>query len=496
MTISPSHVGAPLTGLDRRLLLKLLGAGVGAAALAGTSSARDAGVQRLGDLRPPGNPLREQLASYVATAKFEHLPPAVIEKAKEQIVFFMGRAFTNALDPRARRSIEVARQIASGSAQAGLIGDHLRLPTADSALVNAVLFSEPLPLTTLMNEPIHPGVVTLPAALAVGEINRVSGRELALALAIGYEVFGKLGRATSMLGPARNLVARCAATATAGRLFRLDREWMIEAFSYAGEPCLEAEQHVLADIHPGLISRHGIFAASLVKAGALESPRSTEQERSICLHAVPLPDRLEELGYWEILTTLQRPYRSIGHESPAVELLMALMRTHRLSREHVSSIHVVLPSSGSRAQDMQVASRGPFTPARRACASVPYSLARVLADGGIDAARFADDGLANDATVARLMQRIEIAFESGREMRWVRMTVRTRDGRTLERESDFHTYELPPDRWQHWLRSGGKRLLPASQLRELVQMIRDLENVDDISKLLALAAPAHAGTRA
>ncbi|HEX7115528.1 MAG TPA: MmgE/PrpD family protein [Steroidobacter sp.] len=490
MTISPSSVDVPLTGLDRRSLLKLLGAGVGAAAFTGTTSARDADIRSLGNLGSSGHPLRERLASYVAAARFEHLPPAVIEKAKEQIVFFLGRAFTNVLDPRVRQSIELARQIASRSAQAGLIGDHLRLPTADAALVNAVLFSEPLPLTVLMNEPMHPGVVTLPAALAAGELNRVSGRELVLALAIGYEVFGKLGRATSMTRPARSLVASWAATAVAGRLFQLDRECMIAAFSYAGEPGLESERHVL-DTHPGLISRHGIVAASLARARVVESPPSAGREQSI-----DLPAPIEELGYWEILTTLQRPYRSVGHESPAVEVLMDLMQTHRLSREHVSSIHVVLPSSGSRAQDMQVASRGPFAPACRACASVPYGLARVLADGGIDAVRFANDGLAGDTAMARLMQRIEVAFESGRKTRWVRMTVRTRDGRTLESESDFHTYELPPDRWQHWLRSGGKRLLPASQLRELAQMIRDLEHVDDISKLLALAAPAHAGARA
>jgi 2-methylcitrate dehydratase PrpD len=177
-------------------------------------------------------------------------------------------------------------------------------------------------------------------------------------------------------------------------------------------------------------------------------------------------------------------------------LLADLIETHRLSERSVSTIEVVLPSSGSRAGDMELVARGPFKPACLACSSVPYGLARVLADGRIDASRFADDELANDPLVSQLMQAIEVSFEGGHGSRWARVTVHTRDGRKLERERDFFICDLPPDMWHDWLSTGGRRLFPAGQLLQLTRIIHNLETVEDVSQLLAAATVTQAGARA
>ncbi len=42
------------------------------------------------------------------------------------------------------------------------------------------------------------GEVALPTALAIGELQRVSGRDLILAFVLGYEVLGKLGSAAQL----------------------------------------------------------------------------------------------------------------------------------------------------------------------------------------------------------------------------------------------------------------------------------------------------------
>lgn len=200
MTFTQARAGMRMTDLDRRTVLKLLGVGAGAAAFSGGAMAQvRTPSQSSAAATPGGTSLRQQIAAYVAAARFEDLPPAVVEKAKEQIVFFFGRAFASASTARARHALEFARQLGRPidrvGADASIIGDGLRLAPADAALVNASLFSESLPLRALLNDAIHPGVVTLPAALAIGEIRRVGGRELLLALVLGYEVLGKLSQA-------------------------------------------------------------------------------------------------------------------------------------------------------------------------------------------------------------------------------------------------------------------------------------------------------------
>lgn len=489
MTFTQAAAGMRMTVFDRRTVLKLLGVGPGAAAFGGAAMPQVVAPRPSGTAATPGAAgLRRQIAVYVAAARFEDLPPAAVEKAKEQIVFFFGRAFASASTARAQHALDFARQIGrpiNPGADASIIGDRLRLAPADAALVNATLFSESLPLRALLNDPIHPGVVTLPAALAIGEIMHVSGRELLLALVLGYEILGKLGQAAPATCRSTSIVAGYAATAAAGRLFALDSDRMFDALGHASAPRIDAEPRAGVDLYPGVIARNGMLAAHLAQAGA---PAST--------HDAELPDAIDELGYWEILTTLQRAHRTTGHDSAAVELLADLMETHRLDARTISAIEVFLPASRSRSRDMELAARGPFTSARLACSSVPYSLARVLADGRIDTARFADDQLANDPVAARSIQTIEVSFESDRAERWARITVHTRDGRKLDRERDFFTCDLPPDTWHDWLRTSGKQQFPAGQLLELTRVIRNLDTVEDVSQLLTAATPSHTAIEA
>jgi 2-methylcitrate dehydratase PrpD len=273
----------------------------------------------------------------------------------------------------------------------------------------------------------------------------------------------------------------------------LDRERMATALEYVTGSCMDAGR---GEVYPALISRNGLLAAHFAQADVLVDVRdaSDAEPSTRCQPftdvATDLPDSIDELGYWEILTTLPKPYRSTGHDTAAAELLADLIESHRLTEHCVSAIQVALPASGSRLLDMKLAAQGPFKLACRSCWSVPYSLARVLADGRIDTARFADDHIVSDRAVVRLMQAIDVTFESGRGARWARVTVHTRDGRRLQRESDFFTYELPPHMWHDWLRAAGNRLLPATQLRELTRLIRDLETVGDVSLLLAAARPS------
>lgn len=485
-----------MTDVDRRTLLKFIGAGTGTVALGAPLLSRASAARGvISSSSAAGKTLSEKIADYIVGARFEDLPPAVIQKAKEQIVFFFGRAFEISFMEQGRQMRQAARQTARTSDGATVIGEQLRLAPSDAAFANATLFGGSLSMDdVLAHADIHAGVITLPAALAIGEVRRVSGRELILALVLGYEVLGKLGRAAlGWTAPfprcSTDIFGGFGPITVAGRLLQLDRERMANALGYAANLCTG-----IGDRY-SLISRNGTFVAQLAEAGAGPYSRTTIEDelgpyRSF-FGEVPaeLPKSIDNLGYWEILTAVQKHYRGTGHNTTAIELFADLVEKNQLTVDEVSHVDAVLPAKDSRARELELSCRGPFKPAGRAAASLPYSLALVLLDGKIDAGRFADDGIVNDRTLRSVMQKIDVAFDGGHGTRWTKLTVHTTDGRKFERESDFFTFELPPDRWDDWLRASGQRLLSPEQLGQLEQLISNLEHVDDVSKLLAAATP-------
>jgi 2-methylcitrate dehydratase PrpD len=454
-----------------------------------------------------GKTLSDKIADYIVGAKFEDVPPAAIQKAKEQIVFFFGRAFEISQMEHGREAIALARQAAQDAGGASVIGERLRLSPSDAAFTNSTLFGGSLAMDdVLAHADIHAGVITLPAALAIGEVKRVHGRELLLSLVLGYEVLAKLGKVG--LGwqapfPRRstNIFGGYGPIVVAGRLLELDRERMGHALGYAANLCMGIAEGSMMEHYYSLVSRNGTFAAQLVEAGGISYSRATiEGELGLYrsfFGKVPdeLPKLVDELGYWEILTAVQKRYRGTGHNTTATEMFADMVAKEKLTPDRVKKIHAVLPSKESRARELEITSTGPFKPERRAASSLPYALALVLTDGKIDVARFADDGIVNDRGLASVMRKIEITFEPGHASRWTRLTVLTADGRKLERESDFFTFEFPRDTWDDWLRASGSRILSSDQLLRLEQLIANLENVDDVSKLLAAATPVATAAR-
>jgi len=493
-----------VTAIDRRTLLKLVAAGAGGAVLGESTATEETTPAAAATARTAtttDRSLSEKIADHVVRARFEDLPAEVIQKAKEQIVFFFGRAFEGAFTDDGRQMRRVVAKSAPDGETAAVIGHRLRLSPSDTAFANSTLFGGKDDVLAYAD--IHAGLITLPTALAIGEARRVSGRELILALVLGYEVLGRLGRAS--LGwtapqPRRstNIFGGYGPVTVAGRLLKLDPGRMAHAIGAGAHLCMGIAEGSMMDHYYSLIARNGTFAAQLVEAGAVCYSRTTlEGElglyRSFFGEIPPgLPKLLEQFDYREILSAVQKRYSGTGHNTTPIEMFADEMGKAGLTMQQVAKIHAVLPAKGSPVREAELSSRGPYDPPQRAHSSLTYCLARVLLDGGIKLPHFDDLSIVNDADVARVMQKIDIAFEPGHGPRWARVAIHTTDGRKLERESDLFTFKFPPDAWGEWLAASGKRLLTRDQLAQLLDLISNLERVDDVSRVLAAATPTRA----
>src|SRR6516165_2078519 len=129
----------------------------------------------------------ERLAALVHSVTFDTLPPEVVSAAKERILDTLGCAY-GALESDVGRA---ARQIAAdcgGAPQATLIGTGEKTSAPLATLVNGSLLRY---LDSndyyFSRDPAHPSG-NLAVALAIGEREHRSGRDLIAALVAAYEV--------------------------------------------------------------------------------------------------------------------------------------------------------------------------------------------------------------------------------------------------------------------------------------------------------------------
>jgi 2-methylcitrate dehydratase PrpD len=504
--------------MQRRTVLKLMTAPA-ATALLGGGMWRSAGaapeVFRQNALATHAGPptVSEQIASFLARVRFEDLPASVIQKAKEQIVFLLGRAFEGSLGEAGGQVHAIAAHLSRPvRGTASVIGQRYRLAPADTAFANCSFMrgdsgNDDLQWPALL----HPGPITLPVALALGEVRRSSGREVILAYVLGYEVMGKLSRAAvpweaALPRRATNVYGAFGPVTTAAHLLKLHEKQLANAMAYAVNTVIGIPD--MMTHYYSFLAANGLLAAQLAGAGGAAYGRATiEGELGLYrsfFGSVPkiLPGLIASLGSdWEIFNAVQKRFFTAGGGTGAnaAPLLLAdqILREQRLRADDIERIDAVLPFANHAQQRRDtVASQGPFDKAGDAYGSLPYALALLALFGReLDPKWYAGDAdpsVVNDPAVARVMQRVFVTFESGHQSaRYSRLDLTTTQGRHFRKEADKFELPFPREEWSGWLQRGAK-LLTDAQLKALEHLVADLENVRDISRLTAALVPAGA----
>src|SRR5262245_52223952 len=164
----------------------------GAAALAATGrSAVTAAQERDGGREPrhgtAARTVLEDLGAWVAAMRYEDLPPGTVKKAKFLLLDTLGCAI-GAVDGRPVRIARRGVAARGGSPQASVIGAGWKTSCDEAAFLNAMAiryldFND----YAAFGFPHHPSINLAPA-LAVAEMQNLSGRDLLLGLTVGYEV--------------------------------------------------------------------------------------------------------------------------------------------------------------------------------------------------------------------------------------------------------------------------------------------------------------------
>jgi 2-methylcitrate dehydratase PrpD len=214
-------------------------------------------------------------AAFAATAELADFSPEAARRALDAITDCLGCMVAGRGESLAEKLLRVLPNWAPGqlAGTAPLIGaGRVALPT-DSALFNGAI-AHALDYDDT-NHPAyaHPTAVLLPTILAIGGIATVSGADALAAYIVGFEMFGKLGRALNTHHYARgwhttNSFGTLAAAAAAARLLRLSPDLTARALSIATTSASGLRVHfgtMVKPLHAGLAARNGVLAALLAR---------------------------------------------------------------------------------------------------------------------------------------------------------------------------------------------------------------------------------------
>lgn len=435
-------------------------------------------------------PLATHIADYIFDAKLDDFSIAVVEKAKEQLIYHAGLALSGALTKNGRQAVAIAGSLTRAPGPSTVIGHSLKTGSLEAAFANSMFIRALGRDDVLFPSATHAGLLTYPVALAVGEQFNAAGDDILTAVIVGYEVLGKmtvnvaldrLRRPSMPFGP-------FASTAVAAKLMGLSREQIASAIGYAADSAMGLKAgHEQQPTHIyGLIARNSIMSAIIAKAGGETSPTILEEQYGYYPTVVGMPPPLkaiENLGIEpEILRATQKRYPGTAMNIVPIELLRSILMENKLGSSAVDRVEIELPEDRSTFNTS--ISPGPYPTRTQAESSVVFQAAIMLRDGdNQNSVRFDHP---NVPEIRAEIEKISVRLIRHSNDRYARLTVHKKDGTIFTKDGAHH--DFPPLDGKAWLRKDGETLLPGERLDQFAASVRRMENVRNVTSLMSLLA--------
>jgi 2-methylcitrate dehydratase PrpD len=354
-----------------------------------------------------------ELASFVAETRFGDLPGSLVDNCKIAVLDALGAGFVGAQQPWAQRIVAVVHNL-GGTPEASVIRHDWRTDVARAALANGVLIGafECEPLTGS-----HASGTVLPAALAVGERERVAGVAFLTALALGFEVSARIARTAVGLETVRGFhnpgtQGPFGAAAAAGKLYGLDAGRLTDALGIAGSSSAGLLEFAWSGgdtkrLHLGRASQLGLESALLANNG-VRGPATVLEGRSGYFNAFSTPPRLEKLldglgRQWAIEPPWLKSYATHVTHQAVVEAIQGLRRDRALDPRRITRVVI---RGAPRIMEERHTARAPRD-VLGGQYSLPFTTAVSLTRDLADPLVYNDEAV-HDPLVRELAQRIEL----------------------------------------------------------------------------------------
>jgi 2-methylcitrate dehydratase PrpD len=389
----------------------------------------------------------KELSEYIAGALKKPLPAQIIERAKIHLVDTVAAMISGSRLLPGKAAIKHVRTL-GGKPEAGVIGTRIVTSAANAALANGMFGHADETDDTHPPSLTHPGTSVTPAALAIGERDRLSGTAVLRAVVLGYDICSRLLLSLKPMPFLRSGHHAGAfgqifgAAATAGALLRLDARRVRYMLSYTAQQAsgmytmFRDPEHIEKAYAMGGMPAHNGTAAALMAASGftgVEDVFSGERDffHTFASEAGSDRDALTRgLGRdYEILRGGIKRWPVGGPIQGPLHVLRDLIQQHAFKAEEVEKIVARMPD-----KELEIVDNRPMPDI-----CVQHLLAVMLRDGSVSFKSAHDFKRMKDPRILALRQRIEAVGDPGltdAQRRWrCVMEIRLKNGRVLEHQT-------------------------------------------------------------
>ena len=455
--------------------------------------------------------ISERLASYSADLKFEDIPKKVVEKVKEVFLDLLGCTLAGSTAAGCKIIVDIVNEY-GGKEESTLIAYGGKKPAPLAALANGTMGHALDFDDTHDTAVLHTSVCVVPAALALAERQRTSGKDFITAITAGMEIHCRMGVASKYPPPKYGwiytpIMGTFGATCAASKILGLNKEGTLNALGIcyseaAGNSQSLIEGTLAKRLQAGLAAKNGVLAAVLAEKG-FTGPKSSLEGKygfyKVYLRGSYDPEKLvDKLGSkFEVSNLSLKPYPCCRWTHSTIDAVIGAKRKYGIKPEEVESIDVGVSKAAfavvCEPEDLK------YNPVTIVDAqfSLPYVSGCAMIKGDV----FIDDfqvGSIKRTDVLEMTKKVRprvdegIDKKAGRQISPSIVRIRTRK-RTFEVQVDLPlghpksplTYEQCYEKFRKCSRFA-LRPLGTERVKEIGRLVENLERLQDISELTSM----------
>jgi aconitate decarboxylase len=454
------------------------------------------------------NPLTQKMAHFAAHLNYSDIPPVVRDHMKLCLLDTLGCGLFGSTLPWGKILSEFAADL-GGKQESTLLGRPSKVSAPNAALANGTMIHG-FELDDLHRPSIlHPGSVTLPSALAVGEIvETCTGKDFLTAMVAGYEVGSRIGMVLGASHLQRGYHptgthGTFAAAAAAGKVLGLNEEKMTQCLGIAGTQAagLMAAQYaaMVKRMHAGRASQSGVYGALLSQKGMTGITNILDSEYggyfTVMGESRDPEQAVRGLGEdYEVLKVGFKCFSSCGSNFTSLEALSRIMTDQHLRASEIKKIRVRCTTVTKLHVGWDYVPEG-ITSAQM---NLPYSVAVMALEGDAFVDQFTDQKIRNP-NILDFIKKIEVVSDPeldrlGPDYRHAAICrVETNDGRFFEKKVEFakggSTNPLGVEEVASKFRRLAGEVLSEKKVQDLYQTVQNVEDLLSVKELTHFLTP-------
>jgi 2-methylcitrate dehydratase PrpD len=451
----------------------------------------------------------DRMIANILETKFEDIPPATINHAKNRLLDCIGCMICGANDTGNPELLQIVQDW-GGKPEARIFVHGDKVPAPMAAMVNCIMarsfdFEPVSPVVDGQSIPGHISGTTTMTALTLGDMLNVSGKALLTALLVGDDMASRVLLAGRGSGTRRGFdhvgqANSFGATAIAGRLMQLDHTQLKHAFGLILD-YLGGAQRMIIDtatgfkLSQGNSARDAIFCAQLARAGwsgvrdALLAEGSYYDMYSDGIEDTELLTKNIGKEYYSDGTFKPYPCCRINHA--AIDCALDIVNNNDICADDVERVILYMSAAALRdiiGQPFRIMN----SPHASAGFSVQYNVANVLVRRSSCPEHFTDTAIRDTAINDFIKQKITMAELTEGNMESGRVKIIMKDGREFDRYTEIAKGDPRNPMSQEELLAKYRANIAFSNTisREnadkALEMVENLENVDNVKILVDL----------